>query len=296
MRRFSQFRIDPAFAPGSYALVIETNSITLDSDERRNQHASQQTLEPIDTMASVKPARTLHVNEHHISAVALEKAYRKGEHKVSVLRGVNISVRKGEFLSIVGQSGSGKSTLLHLLGLLDTPDVGEILLAGQRIDDLPHHTRDELRNRVFGFIFQFYHLLPELSLLENVLSPLMIRYSTMQYWKKRRQLRDAACEIIAQVGLEHRLKHKPSELSGGELQRAAIARALVVKPEVLLADEPTGNLDSDTGQEITDLLASLNERDHLTIIMVTHDDAIARQAHRVVRLQEGRIEARGEAA
>src|SRR3990172_10256114 len=147
---------------------------------------------------------------HHISAVALEKAYRKGQHKVSVLRGVKISVARGEFLSIVGQSGSGKSTLLHLLGLLDSPDVGEILLDGQRIDDLPARTRDELRNRVFGFIFQFYHLLPELNLLENVLSPLMIRHSMLDYWKRRRELRDQAREMIAKVGLEHPLTHKSS--------------------------------------------------------------------------------------
>lgn len=227
----------------------------------------------------------------HIAATAIEKSYRKGQHKVSVLRGVNITVQKGEFLSIIGQSGSGKSTLLHLIGLLDTPDVGEILLDGQRLDDLPTRTRDQLRNRVFGFIFQFYHLLPELTLLENVVSPLMIRYSAWEFWTRRHEFRDRAREIIGLVGLEHRLKHRPSELSGGEMQRAAIARALVARPEVLLADEPTGNLDSRTGHEITALLARLNEREQLTILMVTHDDSIARQAHRIVRLAEGRIEA-----
>ncbi len=232
----------------------------------------------------------------HISAIAVEKAYRKGQHKVSVLRGVNINVRRGEFLSIIGQSGSGKSTLLHLLGLLDSPDIGEVLLEGQRMDDLPVRTRDQLRNRVFGFIFQFYHLLPELSLLENVLAPLMIRYSAWEFWKRRREFRDRASEIIHLVGLEHRLKHKPSELSGGEMQRAAIARALVARPEILLADEPTGNLDSRTGQEITELLARLNELEQLTILMVTHDDAIAQQAHRIVRLKEGQIEAVAAAA
>jgi len=209
---------------------------------------------------------------------------------------VNINVRRGEFLSIIGQSGSGKSTLLHLLGLLDCPDIGEVLLEGQRMDDLPVRTRDQLRNRVFGFIFQFYHLLPELSLLENVLAPLMIRYSAWEFWKRRREFRDRASEIIHLVGLEHRLKHKPSELSGGEMQRAAIARALVARPEILLADEPTGNLDSRTGQEITELLARLNELEQLTILMVTHDDAIAQQAHRIVRLKEGQIEAVAAAA
>jgi lipoprotein-releasing system ATP-binding protein len=231
-----------------------------------------------------------------LSAVAIEKAYRKGEHCVQVLRGVNVTVRKGEFLSIVGQSGSGKSTLLHLMGLLDTPNVGEILLDGERIDDLPASTRDELRNRVFGFIFQFYHLLPELSLYENVLAPLMIRHSLWTYWKGRRECQERAREMIAKVGLDHRMKHKPSELSGGEMQRAAIARALVAKPQILLADEPTGNLDTRTGGEISELLASLNELERLTIIMVTHDDSIANLAHRMVRLAEGRIETLSAAA
>ena len=232
----------------------------------------------------------------HVTAVALEKAYRKGDHPVPVLRGVDVEVKRGEFISIIGQSGSGKSTLLHLLGLLDSPDVGEIHLEGERIDDLPRKSRDALRNRVFGFIFQFYHLLPELSLLENVLTPLMIRHTTWEYWKRRREFRDLARELIGKVGLGHRLTHKPSELSGGELQRAAIARALVARPEILLADEPTGNLDVGTGREIMDLLVNLNEQQQLTIIMVTHDEAIAKQAHRTVRLAEGRLQSLRDAA
>ncbi|MCA9118166.1 MAG: ABC transporter ATP-binding protein [Planctomycetaceae bacterium] len=231
-----------------------------------------------------------------LTAVAIEKSYRKGQHHVPVLQGVEVRVQRGDFMAIVGQSGSGKSTLLHLMGLLDTPDVGEILLDGRRIDDLPASARNELRNRVFGFIFQSYHLLPELSLLENVLTPLMIRNSLWGYWKQRKACVESAREIIARVGLDHRLKHRPSELSGGEMQRAAIARALIARPQVLLADEPTGNLDTRTGEEITDLLASLNEQNQLTIIMVTHDEKVAKLAHRTVRLSEGRIEAAGEAA
>lgn len=228
--------------------------------------------------------------EQQLSAVAIEKFYRKGDNKIPVLRGVDISVHKGEFLSIVGQSGSGKSTLLHLLGLLDETNVGEVHFEGQRIDDLPVQTRDQLRNRAFGFVFQSYHLLPELNVLENVMAPLMIRHSTWQYIKHRRHLRTIAREMIDKVGLTHRIKHRPTELSGGEMQRAAIARALVTKPKVLLADEPTGNLDARTGQEIIDLLTSLNELDQLTVVMVTHDDRIAKQADRIVRLVEGRIE------
>lgn len=232
----------------------------------------------------------------HISAVALTKSYAKGHVKVPVLRGVDIAAEQGEFLSVVGQSGCGKSTMMHLLGLLDTPDVGEVRLDGERIDDLPLETRDELRNRVFGFVFQFYHLLPELTLLENVLSPLMIRYSAWDYWKQKRQLREQAEEIIERVGLSHRLKHKPGELSGGEMQRTAIARALISRPQVLLADEPTGNLDAASGGEIMDLLHSLNAEEQLTIIMVTHDGQVAEQAGRIVRLSEGRIQRLEEAA
>ncbi|MCX7408960.1 MAG: ABC transporter ATP-binding protein [Planctomycetales bacterium] len=228
--------------------------------------------------------------EPQIAAIAVEKAYRKGDHQVPVLHGVDISVHKGEFLSIVGQSGSGKSTLLHLLGLLDAPDVGEVQLDGQRIDDLSERTRDELRNRVFGFVFQFYHLLPELSLMENVLVPLMIRHSIWGYWQRRREYQDRAREMIDRVGLGHRLTHRPSELSGGEMQRAAIARSLVARPEILLADEPTGNLDQATGRGIIELMAKLNEQERLTIIMVTHDQLIAAEAHRTVKLREGRIE------
>ncbi|MEX0724628.1 MAG: ABC transporter ATP-binding protein [Planctomycetaceae bacterium] len=236
------------------------------------------------------------MSDMHVTATAVEKTYQKAEHKVQVLRGADLQVRRGEFVSIVGQSGSGKSTLLHLMGLLDSPDCGEILLENQRIDDLPANARDALRNRVFGFIFQFYHLLPELNLLENVLSPLMIRESLWDYWKQRKEYRKRAEQLIDRVGLSHRLTHRPSELSGGEMQRAAIARALVGKPEVLLADEPTGNLDADTGQSIIDLLCDLNRQEGLTIIMVTHDDEIARQGHRQIRLVEGRTEALAPAA
>ncbi len=224
-----------------------------------------------------------------ISALAIEKSYVKGQHKIPVLRGAGLSAQKGEFISVVGQSGSGKSTLMHVMGLLDSPDVGEVLLEGKRIDNLSPAARDQLRNHVFGFIFQFYHLLPELSLLENVMSPLMIRYSFLTYWRKRKQIREQAMDILQQVGLEHRIKHRPSELSGGEMQRGAIARALIAQPEILLADEPTGNLDSDTGKEIMDTLKKLNEESQLTVVMVTHDEAVAKQAHRIVRLSQGQI-------
>jgi lipoprotein-releasing system ATP-binding protein len=217
------------------------------------------------------------------------KSYRKGPIEVPVLRGVSMEVRRGEFLAIVGPSGCGKSTLLHLLGTLDGPDRGEIHYAGRRIDNLPARGRDRLRNRHFGMIFQFYHLLPELSALENVLMPLMIGHGAWSYWLRRGAHRARAKELLDMVGLGHRLKHRPRELSGGEMQRAAIARALVAAPELLLADEPTGNLDQSTGAEIIRVLRDLNERRGLTIVMVTHDRQIAAGADRIVRLAEGRI-------
>lgn len=226
-----------------------------------------------------------------LEAVKLTKSYRKGQVIIPVLRGVNLQVRRGEFVSIIGQSGSGKSTLLHLLGTLDGPDGGEVHFAGQRVDDRPVRERDRLRNRQIGMIFQFYHLLPELSTLENVLAPRFICESTWGYWRRRRQHAEAAAQLLDMVGLSHRLKHLPRELSGGEMQRAAIARSLISGPQVLLADEPTGNLDRTTGQEILKVLRNLNRQQHLTIVMVTHDLAIAEQADRVVRLTEGRVEA-----
>jgi len=224
-----------------------------------------------------------------LAAVDLYKNYHKGPVDVPVLRGLSLSVRRGEFLAIVGQSGSGKSTLLHLLGTLDVPDQGEIHFHGERIDNLSAARRDRLRNRNFGMIFQFYHLLPELTTLENVLAPLMIRHGAWAYLARRRQYRHTAAELLATLGLGHRLKHLPRELSGGEMQRAAIARSLITQPDILLADEPTGNLDQDTGREIIHILRTLNQRQGLTIVMVTHDQAIAGQTDRIVRLESGRI-------
>ena len=226
----------------------------------------------------------------HLSASRLEKAYRKGRNEVPVLHGVDLHVERGELVAIIGQSGSGKSTLLHLLGLLDTPDAGQVEYEGERIDNLPERRRDDLRNRTFGFIFQFYHLLPELSAVENVMLPHMIRLKAFSYFKQRKAIRARATELLERVGLGHRLNHRPNELSGGEMQRAAIARALAGGPEILLADEPTGNLDSSTGHGVLELLRDLNRERRLTMIMVTHDQSIATQADRIVRLAEGRIE------
>lgn len=224
-----------------------------------------------------------------LTADNLTKSYRRHKVVVPVLRGLNLSVSDGEFLSIVGASGSGKSTLLHLLGTLDEPDEGAVFLDGRRIDNVSQRERDMLRNRTFGFIFQFYHLLPELSTLDNVLMPAFVSSSVLGWLRTRREWKRRAAELIERVGLGHRAKHKPRELSGGELQRAAVARALISRPRVLLADEPTGNLDADTGAEIVRLLKEVNREDGVTVVMVTHNLEIAAGTDRVVRMVQGRV-------
>ena len=222
-----------------------------------------------------------------LTAVNLQKTYRRHAVQVRVLNSLNLEVRTGEFLSIVGASGSGKSTLLHLLGTLDAPDSGHILLDGKRIDNLRSRERDLLRNRTFGYIFQFYHLLPELNMLDNVLMPAYIAHSTFNWWKSRNQWRQRAEDLLKKVGLGHRMRHRPRELSGGEMQRTAIARALLMNPRVLLADEPTGNLDAESGGEIVRLLRDINREEGVTIVMVTHNLDIVSATDRVVRMVGG---------
>ncbi len=225
-----------------------------------------------------------------LRAVNLHKTYVKHANKIVVLRGLDLDVAEGEFLSVIGNSGSGKSTMLHLLGTLDRPDDGRIYFDDQRIDNLRADERDRMRNQTFGFIFQFYHLLPEFNTLENVLSPALIAHSFWSWWGVRRSLKRRAAELCERVGLGHRLRHRPNELSGGEMQRAAIARALINRPRILLADEPTGNLDRGNGQQIMQLLRDLNRSEGLTIVMVTHNLDLVAETDRVVRLFDGRVE------
>ncbi len=224
-----------------------------------------------------------------LQAKRLVKSYHKNRIEVPVLRGVDLDLEERKITALVGRSGSGKSTLMHLLATLDRPDAGEVLFRGDRLDNTSPQRRDSFRNRDIGIIFQFYHLLPELSALENVLTSAMISHSAWSYFRNRGQLRRRATELMNRVGLGHRMHHKPSELSGGEMQRTAIARALMSEPSILLADEPTGNLDAETGHEILALLRGLNFEDGLTIVMVTHDESIAASVDRTVRLENGLI-------
>ena len=225
-----------------------------------------------------------------VLAKNVTKSYRRHKTSVAVLKGVDFSADQGKVTAIVGQSGSGKSTLLHLLGTLDKPDSGEIHFANQRIDNLSARQRDLFRNKKLGMIFQFYHLLPELTLLENIVAPAMIGQSLFSYFRNRSSILRRAKSLAEMVGLSHRLHHKPNELSGGEMQRTAIARALITDPKLLLADEPTGNLDQESGQAILQLLRNLNEETGLTIVMVTHDENIAAQCDALVRLKGGKVE------
>ncbi|MFW5839488.1 MAG: ABC transporter ATP-binding protein [Planctomycetota bacterium] len=219
----------------------------------------------------------------------LQKSYRLGKSRLQVLRGLDFSVRQGEFVSIVGASGSGKSTLLHLIGLLDRPDTGQVLLEGTDTAKISRMKRNRYRCRHVGFVFQFYHLLPELNVLENVTIPAKVDASMAQWMHRRGQVRKTAKQLLDQMGLSERIKHKPNELSGGERQRVAIARALINKPKLLLADEPTGNLDSRTGQAIMDVLEDFHNQTGQTILMVTHDVELAARAHRTVHLTDGKM-------
>ena len=223
------------------------------------------------------------MSEPLLSARGLKKTYVMGRRTLEVLRGVDLDIQRGGFVALCGSSGTGKSTLLHLIGGLDVPNAGEIIFAGQNVSRFSERELTEFRNRRVGFVFQAYHLLPELTALENVCLPARVARLSVSGTEKR------AAELLARVGLKDRLDHKPSELSGGEQQRVAIARALINEPELLLADEPTGNLDSQTGGEILALLQTLRTEKQTTLVIATHDMKVAATAPQVVRLVDGLV-------
>lgn len=219
-----------------------------------------------------------------IEAHNLHKTYGDAADRVEVLKGVDFAVEEGEAVAVLGASGAGKSTLLHLLGTLDKPTAGRVTFEGSDLFALSDAELSRFRNRTMGFVFQFHHLLPMLSALENVMLPLLIG------GENKREAEGRAEAMLAGVGLSHRLEHKPSELSGGEQQRVAIARALIAGPRVLFADEPTGNLDSRTGEETADLLMKLHNELQMTLVVVTHNDRLAQRLPRNVRMKDGRVQ------
>ena len=224
------------------------------------------------------------MSELFLSARALTKTYAVGRRSLEVLRGVDLTVSRGEFLALRGASGAGKSTLLYLIGGLDSPNAGEIFFKGQNLANFSESELTQFRSRRAGFIFQAYHLLPELTALENVCLPARVaRISAGQTGRRGR-------ELLVRVGLKDRTDHKPSELSGGEQQRVAIARALINEPELLLADEPTGNLDSKTGGEIIELLKNLCAEKQMTLVIATHDEKVAARAERTIQLVDGQVQ------
>ncbi len=217
-----------------------------------------------------------------LEAKDIYKSFTDGKSTVDVIKGLSLQVHQGEFVSIVGSSGSGKSTLLHILGGLDRPSQGLVNLNGQRFDTLGEAERGFLRNQHLGFVYQFHHLLPEFSALENVAMPLMLRKDA-----EFKKVKERAEYLLERVGLTHRLTHKPGELSGGERQRVALARALVTQPKLMLADEPTGNLDRKTAVTIFELLRDLRNELNMAMLIVTHDEQLAKSADKVLHMQDG---------
>jgi lipoprotein-releasing system ATP-binding protein len=219
-----------------------------------------------------------------LSAKNIHKRYKQGASDLHILKGIDLDIQEGDVAAIVGPSGAGKSTLLHILGGLDKPTDGQVVLGGKDVYALNDAERARLRNTQIGFVFQFYHLLPELNALENIILPAMILNSSSKLALKAR-----GEELLDKVGLKARMTHRPNELSGGEQQRVAIARALINSPKVVLCDEPTGNLDSKSGDAIIEILLNLNKIERQTLVMVTHDEKVARKSHKTIQIIDGKL-------
>ncbi|MFT5287085.1 MAG: lipoprotein-releasing system ATP-binding protein [Planctomycetota bacterium] len=257
---------------------------TADNGQAGEQVLQEQHVEPASiTTPSASTAK------HLIRGVGVRKAFKVGDRNLEILHGVDISIAHGEIVALLGASGAGKSTLLHVLGLLDRPTEGQVIIEGVDAWKLSTAARAKLRNQKIGFVFQFYHLLPELSSLENVVLPAMIAESRREFRRNRTEHMERATDMLTRFGLGARLKHRPEQLSGGERQRVALARALFLNPPLLIADEPTGNLDSGTGKKVLELLFEEQARRNITLLLVTHDERLAAQCGRVLHMGDGMI-------
>ncbi|MBL8857622.1 MAG: ABC transporter ATP-binding protein [Planctomycetes bacterium] len=236
-------------------------------------------------MPKVRPVAT----DSLIAARGIVKSFQIADRTLEVLHGVDLDVKRGELVALMGASGAGKSTLIQVMGLLDRPTSGKVLLDGSDAWELPLAERAALRNRAIGFVFQFYHLLPELNAVENVLLPAMIGNSWSGYKQRAKEFKDRARGMLVKFGLEQRLDHRPAQLSGGERQRVAIARALFLDPKMIIADEPTGNLDSATGERVLELLLTEQHERGVSLLLVTHDERLAAHCQRIVRMEDGRV-------
>jgi len=221
-----------------------------------------------------------------LSATNIHKRYKQGASDLHILKGIDIDIQTGDVVSIVGPSGAGKSTLLHILGGLDKPTDGQVMLSGKDVYALNDAERSRLRNAEVGFVFQFYHLLPELNALENVVLPAMI----LNRSRASAEVQAKGAQLLEKVGLKERMTHRPNELSGGEQQRVAIARALINNPKVVFCDEPTGNLDSKSGDAIIEILLNLSKSERQTLVIVTHDEKIAKKSHKFIQIRDGKLE------
>ncbi len=252
-------------------MIEETLEITPERDDPKNEHKI--------------------VREIALSCAGIRRSFPVGERRLEILHGVSLELRTGERLGLMGTSGAGKTTLLNILGLLDRPTEGDVRVEGVDAWSLGPRKRAALRNLRIGFVFQFYHLLPELSALENVVLPAMILHSSSAFRARRKEYEDKAKEMLHRFGLDDRLKHRPSQLSGGEQQRVAIARALILDPPILIADEPTGNLDRGTGEKVLEILLDEQKARGVSLLLVTHDERLAQRCDRVLYMEDGLMQA-----